>query len=195
MTMNKKKHPLARLSIYLPLVGTFLGWSVRGMSVWKWSLCFAGGLLLWTFIEYAIHRFVFHAPSLMALLGSGPVHYRHHQSPAEADFIVTPLSFSLPVALFVWILLRLALGTWEETAAAMAGVILGYLAYEAIHLRIHTFSGGGAALRWLRRHHYRHHFCDSEICFGVSTPIWDVVLQTLPRKSAHGEAASRSGVS
>jgi sterol desaturase/sphingolipid hydroxylase (fatty acid hydroxylase superfamily) len=183
------------MAVYLPLAVVLLGWGSVGMTMWEWSLHFAVGLLLWTFIEYAMHRFVFHAPKLMALLGGGPVHYRHHQSPAEVEFIATPLSFSLPVAAFVWVLLRLTLGTWEKTAAAMAGVILGYLVYEAVHLRIHTFSGGGAALRRLRRHHYRHHFSDPEVCFGVSTPIWDAVLQTLPRKSTHSEAASRSGVS
>jgi len=34
----------------------------------------------------------------------------------------------------------------------------------------------------LREHHMRHHFQDHRFGYGVSTPLWDVVFRTLPRR-------------
>ena len=34
----------------------------------------------------------------------------------------------------------------------------------------------------LREQHMRHHFQDHRFGYGVSSPIWDVVFGTLPRK-------------
>lgn len=175
----KYSRPL--VAVYAPVAVVLLVWG-RSLDPWQWLACFAGGLLLWTFIEYGVHRFVFHESSWIARLGSGgPCHSRHHQTPSEPEFIPTPLSFSLPVAAAVLGLLRLALGSWERAAIMMAGVIAGYLFYEVLHLQIHANPEGGALLRRLRRYHYRHHFGEVDAGFGVSTPLWDALLRTLPR--------------
>ena len=34
----------------------------------------------------------------------------------------------------------------------------------------------------LREQHMRHHFQDHRYGYGVSSPLWDVVFRTLPRK-------------
>ena len=175
------KYALPLLAVYLPvtIVLLLLG---SGLNRVPWIACFAGGLLLWTSIEYVMHRFVFHEPSAVRGLGSGgAAHSRHHQTPSEAEFILTPLSFSSPVAALVFGVLRLVMGSWERAAIMMAGVIAGYLWYEVLHLQIHTNPKAGAFLRRLRRYHYRHHFNHTDLGFGVTTPLWDVLLRTFPR--------------
>ena len=60
----------------------------------------------------------------------------------------------------------------------LAGTWAGYLAYELVHLRIHSTAPGGKLLRALRRYHYRHHFADDTVCYGVTSPLWDMVFRT-----------------
>ena len=157
------------LRVYLPLVFGSLLWNLyarpAGLAS---SLLFIGtGLLLWTVIEYLMHRFAFH--------GFAP-HYQHHADPVDPAHILAPLWFSLGAALAVWTVLGWALGSWALAALIGAGTVSGYLAYEWVHLRIHSQEAGGRLLRAWRKHHYYHHFADDRRCFGVTTPLWDLVL-------------------
>jgi len=139
------------------------------------------GWLLWTALEYLMHRFAFH--------GFAP-HWEHHAEPGDPQFIVAPLLLSLPMAAAIWLLCWLAMGSPIEAGLAVAGVIAGYLAYELVHLRIHSRAAGGPLLRALRRYHYYHHFADDRVCYGVTTPVWDAVFASLPkRKAAAGKIA------
>jgi sterol desaturase/sphingolipid hydroxylase (fatty acid hydroxylase superfamily) len=74
----------------------------------------------------------------------------------------------------------LATRSWSGGATVIAGVIAGYMAYEAIHLRIHSPAAGGALLRTLRKHHYYHHFANDQVCYGVTSPLWDWVFGSAP---------------
>lgn len=136
----------------------------------------AAGLLLWTAIEYLMHRFAFH--------GFAP-HWDHHAEPAETKFIVAPLLLSLPVATAIWLLCWLLTGSAVRGGLFISGVIAGYLAYELVHLRIHSRAAGGRLLRALRRYHYYHHFADDTVCYGVTTPLWDAFFGSLPKRK-HG---------
>jgi hypothetical protein len=35
--------------------------------------------------------------------------------------------------------------------------------------------------RWARGHHFHHHFVDARVNYGVTSPVWDVVLRTRRR--------------
>jgi sterol desaturase/sphingolipid hydroxylase (fatty acid hydroxylase superfamily) len=56
-----------------------------------------------------------------------------------------------------------------------------YVLYEWVHRREHTHRGFGAWGRYLRRHHFHHHFGNPHSNHGVTTPIWDVVFGTYER--------------
>ena len=142
----------------------------------------AGGLLLWTLLEYVFHRFLFHIVPSAAWLRERQQHLLHHQTPEEPAYYVVPLWISLPVAVAVWALLRAAVGSWPRAALMTAGVILGYLAYELVHYRVHR-AGGGGLVRFWRRHHFYHHYADDHRCYGFTTPLWDNVFGTGPRRS------------
>jgi len=137
----------------------------------RFAALFVVGLLAWTILEYLMHRLVFH--------GFAP-HSLHHADPTNPAYILAPLwlSTSAASALFgaIWLLTR----SWTGGASVISGVIAGYLAYEAIHLRIHSAKRGGAVLRALRKRHFHHHFTSELVCFGVTSPLWDVVFGSVP---------------
>jgi cyclopropane-fatty-acyl-phospholipid synthase len=145
---------------------------------------FVLGLLMWTMIEYLLHRLAFH--------GFAP-HSEHHANPTDPVFIVAPLWLSLPSTAVLLAAFSLAARSWTMGASVIAGVIAGYLAYEAIHLRIHRPVAGGAVLRALRKHHYYHHFASDRVCFGVTSPLWDWVFGSVPSSAAEpGTRAQRT---
>ena len=105
---------------YVPLAG--------GLSIWAWRdaalseiakpALMAGGLLVWTLIEYLLHRFLLHyrpqAPALLAVVEK--LHLGHHRDPRDEAKITVPVSGSLPIAggLLVLFRLSLAAGEWRR---------------------------------------------------------------------------------
>jgi dihydroceramide fatty acyl 2-hydroxylase len=76
-------------------------------------------------------------------------------------------------------------GDWAYAAAMLCGVLIGYLAYEYVHLSAHRrprrgLPGPLALLRMSKRYHLRHHFDCMDRAFGVTTPLWDWLFGTLP---------------
>jgi sterol desaturase/sphingolipid hydroxylase (fatty acid hydroxylase superfamily) len=133
----------------------------------------AAGLLLWTVLEYLMHRFAFH--------GFAP-HYEHHREPANPTYILAPWRLSLGGGGLVWLLLRAITGSGTQASLVTAGVLTGFLGYELLHLRIHSRHKGGRLLRALRKYHFHHHFADDRVCYGVTSPVWDVVFGSLPQR-------------
>jgi sterol desaturase/sphingolipid hydroxylase (fatty acid hydroxylase superfamily) len=129
------------------------------------------GVGLWTFIEYLVHRFLFHrAPILHDL------HEAHHAAPD--DLIGAPIWASLPIALVILVSSILLLGT-AAGGGLTAGLVAGYVWYISVHHLAHH--GRLHGLRYLyrvRRRHAVHHSCDIGN-FGVSTGFWDRVFGTV----------------
>jgi sterol desaturase/sphingolipid hydroxylase (fatty acid hydroxylase superfamily) len=172
---------------YVPLAG--------GLSIWAWRdaalseiakpALMAAGLLVWTLIEYLLHRFLLHyrpqAPALLALVEK--LHLGHHRDPRDEAKITVPVCASLPIAGGLLALFRLIAGSGEMAALLLVGSITGYLYYEMVHFWIHCGARRG---RWLRQqlaNHLFHHFTDQHRCFGVTTPLWDRLLGTHRVKS------------
>lgn len=140
-----------------------------------WGIGLAFGVFLWTLLEYALHRWVFHRSLLGRWAARG--HVRHHAQPdyfyalggklALAAIVLAPLTLASSLAM------GLALGS-----GVPAGVVLGWIVYEVIHRRIHVAAPLGAYGRWARRHHLHHHFVRADRNHGVTTPLWDVVFGT-----------------
>ncbi|MBN8610845.1 MAG: sterol desaturase family protein [Deltaproteobacteria bacterium] len=136
---------------------------------------FAAGLILWTFLEYVLHRFAFHERMLGQRVARE--HLEHH---AKVDHFA-PLSHK--VALAVPVLGAIFGLAWLVTTAPIAaglalGVVTGWLSYEVLHRRIHVAAPLNAYGRWARRHHLSHHFGNAKLNHGVSSPIWDHVFGT-----------------
>jgi sterol desaturase/sphingolipid hydroxylase (fatty acid hydroxylase superfamily) len=136
---------------------------------------FVAGLFLWTFFEYALHRFAFHEKWLGARMARE--HGQHH---ARVDWfapLIQRVALAVPIVSTVAAVSALLLGT--DGGLVVMGLLGGWLFYEVLHRRIHTtgpLNGYGA---WARRHHLAHHFGNPKKNHGVTTPLWDVVFGTL----------------
>ncbi len=168
-----------RLWVYGPLFFTALAGAAfsGGMSVLGFIGSFTAGVAVWTILEYLIHRFAFH--------GFAP-HWQHHADPVDPVYILAPLWLSVSASAALWGLLWLLTGSPARGALTVAGIIAGYIAYELVHLAVHDARRTGLILRLLRKHHFYHHFADDRFCYGVTSPLWDVVFRSLP---AHRRAA------
>ena len=198
-------HPAVPHMLYIPLIlAMFYLSSINGAGAGRLGLMFLGGVMLWTIAEYFVHRFAFHAgpeiedevrqiveslppgtPALGALRNFRQKHYFlahgvHHDFPNDTRRLVMPPSVSVPLAVVFFLLFTQLLGMGDGPAV-FAGFGLGYLVYDTIHYAVHHFSLHGRVLLFLKKQHFRHHYQDSTRDFGVSSPLWDVVMGTFGR--------------
>lgn len=141
------------------------------------------GALAWTFVEYALHRWVFHFQPRgdVGRVVTWLLHRHHHHHPGARDRLAaTPpqaLGLLIPVSV---IAARADPQGWTWFAA---GLGLAWLVYEGLHWSFHHRSPRTRLGRWLRRHHLHHHHVDDQTAFGISSPLWDLVLGTLPQRA------------
>ena len=57
------------------------------------------------------------------------------------------------------------------------GILIGYLLYETVHYCIHSKKLSFLIPKMLRMNHLWHH-SHQEICFGVTSLLWDKIFQT-----------------
>lgn len=180
--------PAAIIGLWVPIVVILLLSAILSASALIFPayipLGFLSGLFLWTFVEYILHRFVFHYKA------TNPVQERifflfhgiHHAQPQVKTRLVMPLPVSIPLALFFFGLFYLIFGIFlqvsEWVAPLMAGMISGYLVYDLIHYAQHHFPMRSGYAKYIKRYHMMHHYKDPASHFGVSSPIWDWVFQT-----------------
>ena len=174
-----KVHPAVLPAIYVPAsVWTFWLGLQAGISVPASMALFVAGLLVWTFLEYVIHRFSFHfAPNgNIGVMFAYLIHGVHHAYPEDHRRWVMPPTVSVPIALGLYFGFRLVLGPYVNPLGS--GVAIGYLVYDLTHYFIHRGPLKSRAGRFLRTHHMQHHYATPERRFGVSTPFWDYVFRT-----------------
>jgi sterol desaturase/sphingolipid hydroxylase (fatty acid hydroxylase superfamily) len=169
-------------ALYLPASVALVWYSIAWLGVgWLLTVGLAlAGLLAWTFIEYWLHRTLFHwVPE-----GSWGekmhffMHGVHHEWPNDKYRLVMPPAVSIGL-FFVFLLTWTALfGTYGW--AFHGGFVFGYMCYDVIHYHVHHRRAGFRWLQRLKKHHVSHHFVDdfSELRFGVSTRLWDVIFNT-----------------
>jgi cyclopropane-fatty-acyl-phospholipid synthase len=129
------------------------------------------GLISWTAIEYALHRFVLH--------GLQPFHRwheEHHRRPTALIFTPTILSATL-IGTLVFIPVLLLVGLWIACAFTL-GILIGYLAYTVTHHAIHHWHTDSAWLKQRKRWHALHHHIKRPSCYGVTSSFWDYVFDT-----------------
>lgn len=187
--------PQAVLAIWLPVAAAFIAlgvsrWPEDVSLVWFAVSLALGFAALWTFLEYVLHRFLFHFEprnrtqwQIIFLF-----HGVHHYQPHVKTRLVMPPAVSIPMAaLFYavfWLVLDRLLGAPYLVAPTFAGTILGYVTYDMIHYATHHLPVKGSVMKFLKRHHMEHHFKTPDARFGVSTSFWDQVFHTQPEEIA-----------
>lgn len=128
------------------------------------------GLFAFSFVEYFFHRWMFH--TRIPLFAQG--HDLHHERPLGYD----SLPFFLPAVILLVLAGLFVLLMPTGFALLMAGAItFGYITYGLAHFIIHHVRFKQPLLRrWAAAHHVHHYHPHSN--FGVTTPLWDVLLGT-----------------
>jgi sterol desaturase/sphingolipid hydroxylase (fatty acid hydroxylase superfamily) len=140
-------------------------------------LCTVVGLVLYSFVEYGVHRWILHGLDVTG-------HRNHHRNPTEPHAML----FSTGLTVHTLLLVSLSWVTGSPIAIwTVFGSALGY----ALFLQLHDFQHADPALShrlWgsLHRHHMLHHeggdrsgaAVDRGSNYGVITMIWDRIFRT-----------------
>jgi sterol desaturase/sphingolipid hydroxylase (fatty acid hydroxylase superfamily) len=174
-----KVHPVTPLILYGPLIAFFLYRSFQTSEAYLILLCLAGGIFMWTFTEYTLHRFVFHFTPKSSW--GQKIHFIfhgvHHDYPNDSRRLVMPPSVSLPLAFFFYNLFLFFLGE-IMVYPFFAGFLAGYLFYDLTHYALHHFTFKSRFWLRLKHHHMRHHYQEPGKGFGVSSSFWDILFRT-----------------
>lgn len=132
----------------------------------------------WSLGEYLMHRFAMHE-----LKGKGMAsreHLRHH---AERDSVLESWYFAWAGVIAVGAVLGAGAAWALGPVGGLLGVgwVAGYGFYDWIHWRAHRRPIAHPYERWVRRHHFHHHFGHPMANHGVTSPVWDMVFGTYER--------------
>jgi sterol desaturase/sphingolipid hydroxylase (fatty acid hydroxylase superfamily) len=149
---------------------------------WTALAFLALGAFLWTWLEYIVHRFVLHGrfPD-----GDGwlqhkmhrffdTMHGDHHLRPWDGMYINGFLD-SLPfAALFIAASFLAPLPT---APVVVAGLLQCYVIEEWVHYSVHFHRFKSRYFDYIRRHHLYHHSPrGTEVAFGLSSGLWDLIV-------------------
>jgi sterol desaturase/sphingolipid hydroxylase (fatty acid hydroxylase superfamily) len=166
--------------LYYTKIATDLGnWTVTGL--------FFSGLLFFTFVEYAVHRWLYHPPkgaSERYKKFTHKIHGIHHDYPKYKQRLAMPPILAIVIATLLMLLFELVLD--QYSFSVLAGFVTGYALYLMVHYATHIYKMPNNIFRAIWINHAIHHYAEEDIAFGVSSPLWDYVFGTMPKKKHHG---------
>ena len=186
----------------LPTTVTFLASSFAVIAVAlregpaHWVIGFAlFGVLFFSFVEYCVHRFILHGRfpdgrgvSHVLHKAFDHLHIQHHARPWDSNHNGGTLNDTL-IPMAVLLIGFVATTPFAAGPVFWAAIAASYVVEEWIHHAIHYCSFKQPLFLALRRHHSFHHAAPgTESNYGLSSPLWDVILGTRLRPSARGRA-------
>ncbi|RXW20173.1 hypothetical protein EST38_g5680 [Candolleomyces aberdarensis] len=147
----------------------------------KALLCFFLGNVIWTLLEYTLHRFLFHIDNYLPdtpifLTLHFLMHGIHHYLPMDRLRLVMPplLFFVLetPFTQLAYILFPPAVAN-----GIISGAFTFYVLYDCMHYALHH-TKLPQYMRDMKKYHLAHHYKNFELGFGVTSKIWDIVFST-----------------
>ncbi len=143
-------------------------------------VAFIIGAIYWTFLEYGIHRWIYHTHFKTRILSYflGSFHLYHHKEVGDRRvynsgflmiYLVTPIVTS-PI-----LLVTRDLGI---IGALVLGLSSAYFFYECVHFLIHYKKFNSGYLAYIQSYHFHHHDKAPNKNFGNTSHIWDFLLGT-----------------
>jgi len=183
-----RTHISIPLSIFGIYAVSLLYWSVTHttLTAGKTVLLFFLGFLSFTFVEYLLHRYVYHLSTHTEWRKKFQyvAHGVHHEFPKDKDRLAMPPLLSITVATVLLLLFRLVMG--DATFAFLPGFLTGYAFYLSVHYIVHIYQPPKNFLTFLWVNHSIHHYKDGDRVFGVSSPLWDYVFGTMRPRTKSG---------
>lgn len=183
LEIMSKTHPIVIYSIYFPIMALLLyfGYAYKGLSIGIEIGLFLLGMLAWSFLEYMLHRYLFHylAKSKKTQNFIYTLHGVHHEYPRDKERLFMPPIPSLIVAVVLFSIFSMLLD--NHVYAFFPGFLFGYLMYGSMHFAIHAFAPP-RFLKALWRNHHLHHYKCPDKGFGVSSVLWDIIFRTVSKK-------------
>ncbi|KAK6932016.1 Fatty acid hydroxylase [Dillenia turbinata] len=168
--------------VWLPFICWLVSVSLqRGLLPPHAALALAGGVLIWTLLEYTLHRFLFHMKTTS--YWGNTLHYLlhgcHHKHPMDRLRLVFPPAAAAILSIPVWTMFKLLL-TPCVAPAFFGGSLLGYVMYDCTHYYLHHGKPSNEVAQNLKRYHLNHHFRVQSKGFGITSPLWDKIFRTYP---------------
>ena len=170
--------------IYLACLVTLMWFAIRSVSAVRVLAYSAAGIVLWTLVEYASHRWLMHRPFPKGEgLGTRVLHYLfdalhvdHHARPWDGYFI----NGHLDTLIVSSVLVPLSLLAPPYTASVVAVVFFTcYFAEEWVHHGLHFWNLDLGYFQYLRRRHLYHHSRHGVgKAYGITSGIWDAAFGT-----------------
>lgn len=120
------------------------------------------GVIIWTLIEYSLHRWVFHmepsGKSKVAIIVHFTLHGLHHKVPFDSRRLVFP---PFPAAILVFLGYKISSVIFPKSVLLLivGGSVLGYVVYDMIHFYLHNGTPKeGTYMYYMKRYHNQHHF-------------------------------------
>lgn len=153
------------------------------LNVLQSVLIFFAGLITWTWVEYELHKHVFHMLTNTKLKEriQYMFHGVHHEYPRDKTRLAMPPLMSAVLVTILYFTFKLFMGKY--VFSFLPGFLVGYSSYLFVHYSIHAFRPPKNFLKTLWIYHSVHHYKDDTIAFGVSSPLWDYVYGTVPEKT------------
>lgn len=175
-----RTHIAIPLSIFSVFSVALLYWSIThtSLTLLQTAGMFFLGVIIFTWVEYNVHRFLFHMPTYTRARANLQyiMHGVHHEFPKDKDRLAMPPLVSVTIAIVLLLFSRLLLG--DFAFSFLPGFIVGYAGYLAIHYMVHAFQPPKNFFKVLWRNHAVHHYKDGDLVFGVSSPLWDYIYGT-----------------
>jgi 4-hydroxysphinganine ceramide fatty acyl 2-hydroxylase len=166
---------VSSVSLYYAITTTSIG---LGIGI----LLFLSGFFVFTFVEYMMHKHFFHMEPDTPIKDKlqYTVHGVHHDYPKDKDRLAMPPFVSLAYALIFYGVFTLIMG--DYALYFLPGFVIGYASYLGVHYMVHAYQPPKNFLKILWVNHAVHHYKDPDAAFGVSSPLWDYILGTMPKK-------------
>ncbi len=129
------------------------------------------GIFIFTFIEYAVHAWLFHESSLEVFTEG---HGHHHKDPFSFDAM--PFFMSAVIAVIFLFIFKFIMPL-NDAFALIGGMVGGYFNYGIMHHIMHRTEFNNPYWRYMQEFHFVHHK-KPKMNHGVTTDIWDRVFNT-----------------
>ncbi len=177
-----RTHIAVPISIFVIFSVSLIGYAFTYSSLPAYliGILFVSGFLIFTLIEYIVHRYVFHMEPDTEIKEKIQYNFHgvHHEYPKDKGRLAMPPIISIILAATLLYVFHYVIG--QYTFAFLPGFVLGYVSYISVHYAVHAYPPPKNFLKILWINHSIHHYKDHNKAYGVSSPLWDFVFGTLP---------------